>query len=251
MLDKDTALSAIPEKLRQLLLEELNAIFNNFIERKWRSSELSGGRFCEIVYAILDGYFRGAFPTEVKKPSNFVDACRRLESNKKAPRSFRILIPRLLSALYEIRSNRNVGHVGGDVNPNFMDSSAVVSIASWIMAELVRVFHRTSTEDAQQLVDDLTERRTPLIWESDGVRRVLDPELPLKDQILLLLKTDPEKRVRVDDLFSWTGGKNRAYFNMLLLQLHNQRFVEFNKSSGLIQILPPGSEYIEGKRKGP
>lgn len=67
------------------------------------------------------------------------------------PRSFQILIPRLLPALYEIRNNRNVGHVGGDVDPNFMDSTAVLGTANWIMAELVRVFHSVSTPEAQAI----------------------------------------------------------------------------------------------------
>ena len=133
--------------------------------------------------------------------SNFLDACRRLENNSSVPRSFQILIPRLLPALYEIRNNRNVGHVGGDVNPDLMDSSAVVSMASWILAEMVRMFHGISTEEAQQLVDNLAERRLPLVWKSGDIRRVLKPDLPLKDQILLLLGSCTGK-VLVERLFA-------------------------------------------------
>lgn len=46
-----------------------------------------------------------------------VDACERLEQApaSKFPRSVRIQIPRVLIAFYEIRNNRGVGHVGGDV----------------------------------------------------------------------------------------------------------------------------------------
>ena len=76
---------------------------------------------------------------ESVRPSNFVEACRRLESNSGGPRSFKILIPRLLPLLYEIRNNRNVGHVGGDVDPNHMDATTVLAIVAWVMAELVRV----------------------------------------------------------------------------------------------------------------
>jgi len=130
MVTPQQALAIIPDGLRKPLIDEYQSIVGNFMERRWGASELSGGRFCEIVYSILDGHAKDTYPSKPSKPGNFVSACRRLESNTNMPRSFQILIPRLLPALYEIRNNRNVGHVGGDVNPNFMDSTAVVSMAS-------------------------------------------------------------------------------------------------------------------------
>lgn len=206
---------------------------------------MSGGRFCEIVYTVLDGHARGAYASAPSKPPNFVDACRRLEVNRSVARSFQILIPRLLPALYEIRNNRNVGHVGGDVDPDFMDSSAVVAIASWILAELIRVFHGVSTEEAQEIVDRLAERRLPLVWKSGEIRRVLDPSLPLKDQILLLLSSSSGK-VRFDDLFMWTGYENRGYFTRLIRQLHKARLLEFHEHAGELELLPPGAEQAAG-----
>jgi len=236
-------LSLLPDTLRNPLLHEFNSIVGNFMEHKWAPSELSGGRFCEIVYTILQGYGVGSYPAAPTKPSNFVHACRRLETSMGLPRSFRILIPRLLPALYEIRSNRNVGHVGGDVTPDLMDSSAVVAIASWILAELIRVLHGVSTEEAQQLVDNLAERRIPLVWKSGALRRVLDPGLPLKDQILVLLSSSPSK-VEADSLFTWTGYKSRGYFNRLLRQLHTKRLIEFDEARGELELLPPGADYV-------
>jgi hypothetical protein len=50
----------------------------------------------------------------------------------------------MLPALYEVRNNRNVGHTGGDVDPNHMDSVAVLSKCNWIMGELVRVYHTSA-----------------------------------------------------------------------------------------------------------
>jgi hypothetical protein len=239
----NTALSNIPDGLRLPLLQEFAAIVNNYMDHRWASSELSGGRFCEIVYTILDGHAKGAYLPAPNKPSNFVDACKRLENNSGVPRSFQILIPRLLPALYEIRNNRNVGHVGGDVNPDFMDSSAVVSVASWILAEMVRVFHGISTEEAQQIVDNLAERRVPIVWKSGDIRRVLNPVLSLSDQILHLIGSVNGK-AKVDGLFGWTGHKNRGYFNRTIRQLHNKRFVELYEAVGIAELLPPGTEYV-------
>ncbi len=77
----------------------------------------------------------------------------------------RILIPRMLPPPYEIRNNRNVGHVGGDINPNHMDAVAVYSVVSWVMGELVRIFHGVSVKEAQEAVDALAERKLSLIWD--------------------------------------------------------------------------------------
>ena len=243
MVTPSSALSALPDGLRNPLLAEFSRIVDNFMERRWTSAELSGGRFCEIVYTILDGHARAAYPAAPSKPGKFVDSCRRLENNAHVPRSFQILIPRLLPALYEIRNNRNVGHVGGDVDPDFMDSSAVLSMASWVLAELVRVFHSVSTEEARAVVDSLAERRLPLVWKSGDIRRVLNPDLPLKDQVLLLLGSASGK-VSVDKLFIWAGHKDRAYLKKLVRRLHAERFVEFHDQTEDVELLPPGVEYV-------
>src|SRR2546423_114620 len=120
MLPIDKLLSTLPPGLREPLLREYQSVVNYHMERRWSPSEISGGRFCEIVYTILDGYAAGIFPSTPSKPRDFVAACRSLESRITGPRSFQVLIPRFLPALYEIRNNRGVGHVGGDVDPNHM-----------------------------------------------------------------------------------------------------------------------------------
>lgn len=236
------ALSAIPSGLRNPLLAEYNEIVRNFSERRWTPAELSGGKFCEIVYTILEGHAAGLYPRRPAKPRNFVQACRRLEQNATVPRSFQILIPRLLPALYEIRNNRGVGHTGGDVDPNHMDATAVLAMTSWVMAELVRVFHDISVDEAQQIVDSLAERRIPLVWASGQMRRVLKPQLSLQDQIMVLIASAPGAVV-TDDLFVWTGYDNRGYFNRLLRKLHSQRFVERSANGETLELLPPGADY--------
>jgi hypothetical protein len=235
-------LAAIPAGLRDPLVQEYNSIVQNFMEHRWSPSELSGGKFCEIVYTILDGYFAGSYLPSPTKPKDFVAACRALESKAGGPRSFQILIPRMLPALYEIRNNRGVGHAGGDVDPNSMDAAAVLSMASWVMAELVRVFHGTSTSEAQEAVEGLVERRIPAVWSNGDVRRVLRTGLKLKDQIILLVgaATTPT----ANQVYEWTEYKNRAHFNSVLRGLHSSRFVEYDQSTGRVILLPPGSTYL-------
>lgn len=244
MTKPEDAFAALPDGLRGPLLAEFNQITQNYLERRWSPAELSGGRFCEIVYTILDGYAKSTYAATPSKPRDFVTACRALEAHAHVPRSFQILIPRILPALYEIRNNRGVGHVGGDVDPNHMDANAVLGMASWVMAELVRVLHNLNTDDAQQLVDTLAERRVPLVWTGEDMRRVLDPNLSLKNQVLLLLASSPSK-VPVTDLFRWSGYKDKKYFLRLLRQMHKRRLLELSDNEQSVQILPPGSKAVE------
>ncbi|MFZ5739370.1 MAG: hypothetical protein ACOY6K_21080 [Pseudomonadota bacterium] len=237
----NTALAAIPEGLRAPLLSEFTSIVQNFAEHRWSPAELSGGKFCEIVYTILDGFAKSSYATAPSKPRAFDQACRGLENQAHVPRSFQILIPRVLPALYEVRNNRGVGHAGGDVDPNQMDAIFVVNSCSWVMAELVRVFHNVSTVEAQRIVDGLVERRVPLLWIGDDTRRILDPKMSIPDQVLVLSSTSPGK-VRCADLLKWTDYKNATYFRKVLRQLHDKRLIELSADETTVQLLPPGDK---------
>lgn len=243
MTTASTALTTIPAGLRTPLLEEYQTIIQNFLERRWLPSELSGGRFSEIVYTILLGYGKPPYPGAPFKPGNFVEACKLLEKNATVPRSFQILIPRMLPVLYEIRNNRSVGHVGGEVDPNHMDAVAVLSMCNWIMAELVRVFHGLSVADAQKVVDTLAEVRMPVIWTDGTVKRVLQPKLKLNEQLLLLIATSAPD-VTTTQLTEWTEYKTPKYFLKTLRGLHKKRFIELNETNGRAMILPPGTQFV-------
>ena len=240
----DDVLVDVPVGLRTPLLKEYRQLVLSYSERRWAPSEMSGGRFCEVVYTVLVGYATDNWPQSPAKPQNFVHACRKLECNSHVPRSMRILIPRLLVGLYEIRNNRGVGHVGGDVDPNIMDASAVLNISSFIMAELVRVFHNVTIDSAQRVVDALAEHRHPAVWRKNDTRRVLDTSLKLKDQALLLISSSTEP-VSLQDLQAWLEYDNRSYLTKVLRDLHKARLVEMSPDGTSIELLPPGTTHIQ------
>jgi hypothetical protein len=240
------ALSDIPVALREPLLTEYRSLVQNFLEQRWRPTELSGALFSEIVYTILDGHAKEVYANKPAKPSNFVTACRKLEESKKnhVPRSFQILIPRMLPALYEVRNNRSVGHVGGDVDPNHMDSVVVLSMCNWIMGELVRVFHNVSVIEAQAMVDAIAEARIPIIWTKGNLKRVLNPKLSLDEHILLLTSSSvPSTSSQL--LKEWVEYGNSTRFKKALRALHKQRLIEFDESTDNVEILPPGTVFVQ------
>lgn len=239
-------LSDLPESLRVELIESFMLIERNYREHRWEPSELNGGKLCEVVYSILKGYLDGAYPPSASKPSNMVEACRALENTPSSfPRSVRIQIPRMLLALYEIRNNRGVGHVGGDVDPNEMDATCVLQMAKWVLAELIRVFHDVSTSEAQAAVNALSERELTLVWEVGGKYRVLDTSLKASEQTMVLLysRTDGMGEKELLDSVEYSSASN--YRRDVLKKLHKKRWIEYNQKLGVAHISPLGSSHVE------
>jgi hypothetical protein len=92
-----------------------------------------------------------------------------------------------------------------------MDASAVLNITSWILSELIRIFHAVSVSEAQGVVNSLAEFHIPLVWAEGNVKRILKSKLPLKEQILVLTATS-STTVLVSDLLRWTEYQNKGYF---------------------------------------
>src|ERR1700693_3077238 len=240
----ENALKGIPDGLRTPLLEEFNKLARNYRESRWEPAELTGGKLCEIVYSILRGHVDGAFPASPTKPKNMVDACNGL-SSASGPRSVRIQIPRMLIALYEIRNNRNVGHVGADVDPNHMDATAVYSMVKWIMSELVRIFHAISPEEASVVVDALTEREIPLLWRIGDRIRVLGTGLSARDKTLVLLYGSTGA-LPIRDVAASIEYKNVSQFREKVLRpAHRIDLIHFDEKADTLLLSPVGARHVE------
>jgi len=236
----------LPESLRDELYKAYSEIERNFRERRWEPSELNGGKLCEVIYSIVKGHLDGNYPPTSTKPSNMVDACRNLEQSPSSfPRSFRIQIPRMLMSLYEIRNNRGVGHVGGDVNPNEMDATCVLQMSKWLVAELIRAFHNTTVESAQHAVDSLSEREIALVWQIGDTKRILDPHMSRADQTLLLLYSSSDPLTEQELLSHVEYSNGSVYRRDVLRKLHAKRFVEYDESTKLVVISPLGITHVE------
>lgn len=243
------ALTVLPSGLRGDLIGAFNDIVRNYREHRWEPTELNGGKLCEAVYAVCKGWLDGGgYPERAEKPARFPDACWALANTyPKAHNnhSARILIPRMMIGLYDIRNNRGVGHAGGDVNPNHMDATAILYVAKWLMAELVRLLHTLSTEEATAIVDALIVREVPWVWDRGDKKRVLRTGMRWKEQTLALLLTEPGG-VHEDELLRWLEHPRMADFRTNVLRpLHKERLVEYDEETHTVQLLPPGVKNAE------
>lgn len=241
-------LGAVPQPLEDELFEKFREIERNFRERRWEPAELNGGKLCEVVYCILRGHIDGCFPVKSYKPPNFYDACLKMEKESATfGRSIRIQLPRMLIALYEIRNNRNVGHVGGEVDPNHMDAVCVLHMAKWIVAELVRIFHGVTLADASTMVEALSEREISLIWDAGSVRRVLDNGLSMLEKSLVLLFGSAQLLSEAELIASLEHSNPSIYRRDVLRRAHADRLIEYDEEARTVKISPLGIRRVETK----
>lgn len=239
-------LGPVPQTLEDELFEKYKEIERNFRERRWEPAELNGGKLSEVAYTILRGHVDGSFPAKASKPSNFYDACLALsQAPAQLGKSVRIQLPRLLVALYEIRNNRNVGHIGGDVDPNHMDAVCVLHMAKWVVSELIRILHGVTLAEASDLVEALSDREIPLIWDTGSVKRVLDVKLTMLEKTLVLLYSETGPVTEANLLKSLEHSNPSTYRRDILRKAHKDRLVEYDPVAKTVKISPLGARRVE------
>ena len=243
----DTALSGIQVRYRSKIIVAYLDLKTNHMEARIDAAGLAAGKFCEAVLRHLQSTVTGVATPFNRRIPNFADACRQLitSSTSSASESERVVIPRALVFAYTMRNKRGIGHVGGDVDANGIDLAVLSATADWIVCELIRLYHGLSLEEAQDLIDGISIRRLPVIWEVAGRKRVLQDGLPARDQVLLILYSSTDN-ILVEDLISWIEYKRMDHFKYKVLKpLHDKRLIEFDRESDCVYLSPKGASDVE------
>lgn len=242
------ALSKIPPEFRTRVSKAYLEVKSRYREGKHDASGLSAGKLCECVLRLLQHQLTATHTPFGQKIPNFIDECEKLS---KLPRttgleSLRVVIPRALSLLYTLRSKRGIGHVGGDVDANAIDSAAIARVSDWVICELIRIYHNLSLEEADALISSISSRDVPDIWEVGGKKRVLRTDLDFKEKTLLLLYASVDYAVLAEDLFSWTKYSNFAmYIRAVLVPLDRENLIEYDTDTQTVTLSPLGVKKVE------
>lgn len=242
----EDALQAIPAGLRGPLVQEFEQALDEYRAADWEKVGLKAGKFCEVAYCICAGHATGTYAASPSKPGNFPQACRDLEQhNGTKGRSLCMQVPKVLTALYELRNNRAIGHVSGDVSPNHMDAELFLRGMKWVMGEFVRNYSSLQLDDAHAVVEAVTARTYHIVWSSGDVRRVLEPAKTSAQRTLIILYAEG-KPVTIKQLQNWTEYKNTTDFKRKILKdLHKKALIHYDEKTATAQILPPGQAYVE------
>jgi hypothetical protein len=235
----------LPNEIVTHLLNEYQDIKQQLTFRKFRPSELNGGRFAECILRLvqhLDNPPYTPFGTSLGRNSDNI--IRRVENNTSLHESMRFYIPRLVRILLDIRNRRDVAHVGGDVSPNCSDSVFISHSADWILTEILRIYYSCSIDSAKKIAESINEVCVPIIADVDGFVRVQNTTLDFRSKTLAILYYKNPAKVRDTALIKWTRYSNPSTFKReILFKMDADALIHYEE--GYCTLLPRGIVYTE------
>ncbi len=244
-LKKDIA-AASDATLADELVDAYEEFKTRYFRRDFRPGQLECGRFAEAAFRILQLNATGSY-TPVGKRLPDVPTLTETLANvnaSKAHDSIRLHIPKALAAVYHVRNRRDVGHIAADVDANSMDAEYVAAACNWVLAEFVRLFHQCSPQQAQAYVEAIVKRQAPLVQVFGDTPFVLAPNLPDKDEILVLLYHQGEQGASVDELGNWMLSTSAPTIRARVGELE-RKYRWARRISGRVVITSTGAEYVE------
>jgi hypothetical protein len=234
-------IGAIPPTLSEKLIEEYIEIKKRFSMNDWGPGQLKGGRFAEAILRILQHLlgetitpFGSDIPSTLKtRILNSVQSHATIDDHVRQK-----IVP-LARLLLDFRNNRDAAHLGG-FDANSMDTLFVMTSATWILSELVRVYGGYQMNDAQKIVDGLSIRDYPVIMERGGELFITRHNLTAKQEVLVLLTKNPNADYAF--LFSKTRDRNNTRFRRTLGEMVSSKFI--GEKNGEYFLMPRGAAAV-------
>jgi hypothetical protein len=181
-------INGIPTQISTKLIEEYLEIKKRFAMNDWGPGQLKGGRFAEAVLRAYQHLLGDAVtpigtdivPTEKTRIMNKAQTAGAIDEHVRQK-----TVP-LIRLLLDFRNNRDVAHLGG-FDANGMDTMFVMTSATWILCEFIRVYGGYTMHRAQEIVDGLSVKEYPVIMERNGELFIARHDLDAKQEVLVLL----------------------------------------------------------------
>ena len=184
---RDVIIENLSSHIETSIVHNLIATYEELLS-KHRSGDLEGaltkaGRFVEYTLIAIEYLRTSTVLTEIKSIQKTV---HQLENQTALPESLRLLIPRVVyGMIYNLRSKRDVVHVK-EIDPTQIDVSLAVAAASWVVAELIRLYHVSDEKDIASAMVVLSRTVIPMI-EKVGGDVFVAKNVPATIEMLLLL----------------------------------------------------------------
>src|SRR5574343_133759 len=131
----DQTLSKIDKKFRDKIIKSYHEIKSRYSKALYSSeydtAGISAGKFSETILRFLQEELTGNFIPFASHITNFNEECQKLINLPKTSgdESLRIIIPRGILFLYTLRNKRGIGHVGGAIEANKIDTETIVRLS--------------------------------------------------------------------------------------------------------------------------
>ncbi len=224
---------SLDTKLVDELLDAHAEAKRNYYLGGLRLSEVEGGRFCEAAFRVLDQITTGNF-SPLGKPLDAEKLITRLANIPSSDHvdAIRLHIPRALRLVYDIRNNRDAAHLADGIDPNLQDAILVISVIDWVLAELIRLIHNVSPDQAYRIVGNIVTRAAPVVEDFNGFLKVLNPNLRAGNHCLVLLYQRGENGATIEEMAGWARPAMREKLTRTLTSLVDDKgFVHFDGTS--------------------
>lgn len=233
--------SRYPADIAHHIVSSFREVEQNYRLEKWKTSELDAGHFVEAVRRLIEHELQGNYTPFSTAIGAFSQSVLAKYESCLGGEEYRILIPRVLYAMYCVRNKRGVGHIAS-VIPNKLDATFILHSSKWVLGELVRLSTSASPEDAKTLVDQILYRQVDLVWDDGETFMVLDLKLKAAEKVLLVLYR--QDRLAIEDLRSKVEYKNKTTFRGILEDLKAKKLLSIT-ADGLCKLSPLGVREVE------
>jgi hypothetical protein len=239
------SISEIPSELSAKLIEEYLELKKRFAMNDWGPGQLKGGRFAEVVlrtYQHLLDETVAPFGTDIAA-SEKTRILNKVQSRVAIDEHVRQKTVPLVRLLLDFRNNRDAAHLGG-FDANSMDTLFVMTSATWILCEFVRVYGGYAMSVAQKIVDGLSVKEYPVIIERDGDLFIARHDLSAKQEVLVLLTRNAS--AAVEFLEKKVGDSNKSRFRRNLREMVDDKLIG-QAANGDFFIMPRGQSLVTTK----
>jgi hypothetical protein len=239
------SIAGIPSSLSTKLIEEYIDIKKRFAMNDWGPGQLKGGRFAEVVLRAYQHFLSESvtpFGTDIAA-SEKTRILNTVQSQATIDAHVRQKTVPLVRLLLDFRNNRDAAHLGG-FDANSMDTLFVMTSATWILCEFVRVYGGHSMRDAQEIVDGLSAKEYPVIVERHGELFIARHDLSAKHEVLVLLTRNAS--ATVEFLETKVGDSNKSRFRRNLREMVTDKLIG-QSVNGDYFIMPRGQALVTEK----
>lgn len=182
-------------------LRHFKAAIEKYSLEDWEGVGEKAGKFVEAVTKALMVFCKKPLPFGKHFKAGVELGKLGQVSVADAPDSIRLVIPKACLFIYDVASNRGGRHDANDIDANAIDSTTIVPLLSWVLAEMVRICSTgRDTALASSLIEELTNKTYPYFENIDGRTYVNCDGLKGPEYALLLLYDAYPKRINRKDL---------------------------------------------------
>jgi hypothetical protein len=227
------------------IVESYVEVQQRFLAGDWKPAELDGGRLCEAVARALYQLDGGAV-THSQLPG---ELCEKIEdaNNKRAhnlPGGDRHHLCKAIALVYKFRSSRGPVHISPVYTANYMDSMLVLHACKWIFADFLRLAWKKDQRVIAETIAQIVQLQHTLIHELDGKPLVLQPGIPAREEILLLVGNASTNRLSRVALRERASHQKPATLNAAITKLLASKELR-TAENGDLALTPNGQRTLQ------